>query len=481
MGNSYNLQTKSKIKINGIVFQQNAKMMIDDNVTEAVTKIERVLKSWSMRNFTTLGKILLVKTFGFSQVVYTLQSLVLEEEHYKKLNHVFYKFIWNRHFLAAKAPERVSRAIVTTPIANGGYGMLDLEKLDLGIKIKAMGKLMSSTHPFLIKIKDNSDLNNYFFPKSLLTCDRYTIAGLEALSSFRLNALKINQDNRTPDLIKSLRNIKLADIVSRAGRNSINYFTLRAGGKNIIKDLNEQELGSLGYFIDSDLMPRLRQCLRIRLDGIPVEMNQKVEIRNQLVDLRNISGNTIRANLAADAQIQVFKVGVTMTAKESKSWFNNLKKVLSTRHKNTLLRIMHAEVYTKQRLHRFGLTENPNCPRCGELEDLHHKILNCQYAQLIWKEVIKMSRKLSPTPGTRGTPGLPNPDRIEIKDILSVSNPFPTVLAVHAETFQRLLALKDDAQYLIRPIIFAKGIIRHLIMLERRSIIKDDLLSVLND
>ena len=71
------------------------------NVEEIAEKIDKKMKMWSKRNLSILGKILVVKTFGVSQIIFLMQSLFLNEAVFKKFNSLLYKFIWNRHYIAA--------------------------------------------------------------------------------------------------------------------------------------------------------------------------------------------------------------------------------------------------------------------------------------------------------------------------------------------------------------------------------------------
>ena len=109
MGASHKLKASEMIKINGILFQQNLERMKDSNVEHVATRMDRHLRSWSGRSLSILGKICILKTFGISQLIYLAQTVSLLEAHFKKINGVLYKFIWNRHYLAAKAPERIRR------------------------------------------------------------------------------------------------------------------------------------------------------------------------------------------------------------------------------------------------------------------------------------------------------------------------------------------------------------------------------------
>ena len=474
MNSDYTITTTSKLKINGVLFQQNENRMIEDNVDAAIARIEAALKKWSTRNFTTLGKILLVKTFGFSQVVFLLQSLVIGQHHYKKLNHLFYKFIWNKHFLAAKAPERVSREILTTPVINGGYGMLDLEKLDMGLKIKGVGRLMVTNHPFLTKIKNSTNFLNYFYPTNVVTCENFSTMGLKYLSNLRLNSLTKNLDLRNPDLIRLIRSLSLQDIVSPLGKNSLIYHNVRARGARRVRDLSSEELVMLRHFVVKEIVDLTIKFINIRIDGDVSHLIDKTFHKNKFVALGKLNGKQIRTDLSNFAQICSFKFGVNIEPKESKTWFSNVKKVTSTKHKNTLLRVIHGEIYTKEKMHRFGMIPSPFCPRCGEIENLEHKFVSCQYVKLIWIEIVKLTNKLRPTIGGDEVRRL-----IDKKDILGITNPTPTVLAIHAEMMQRILALKDDLNFLIRPKVLARLVVTNIKVLEKNNVIKEDLENIL--
>ena len=86
LAKDYVLETCKETKINGILFQQDVNRMKMANVESIINKMNSVLKKWSMRGLTTLGKILILKTFGISQITFLMQSIVLDSCHIKKLN-----------------------------------------------------------------------------------------------------------------------------------------------------------------------------------------------------------------------------------------------------------------------------------------------------------------------------------------------------------------------------------------------------------
>ena len=182
LGKNVVVKTCDKIKINGIIFQRDRSAMDEENVKAVCSKMDSHLKRWSRRNLSILGKINIVKTFGISQIIYLMQSLCLKNAHMKVLKAFLYKFIWNRHYLAAKAPERIKREIVNTPVKLGGFGMLDIAHLDEGLKCRALGRLLASEHPFMILLRNKVDLNDFFDPKCISNVDSILESAINVLN-----------------------------------------------------------------------------------------------------------------------------------------------------------------------------------------------------------------------------------------------------------------------------------------------------------
>ena len=134
-----------------------------------------------------------------------------------------------------------------------------------------------------------------------------------------------------------------------------------------------------------------------------------------------------------------------------------------------MLRVAHREYYTKEKLHRYNLIDSPNCPRCDQLEDYDHKIINCPYVQRIWEETFKLTDKLNDGNG------------IDLRSKIMGTNKGSTssILTCHAEILSKILSLQDDANYLIRPKVLVRKAIEVLKKKEKRELIKRDLASIL--
>ena len=73
------MQTKDRIKVNGLNLLQKESLREDVNVNLAMEEMERLLLSWSASRLMLLGRILIVKTFAISKMIYLMQTLKLSK------------------------------------------------------------------------------------------------------------------------------------------------------------------------------------------------------------------------------------------------------------------------------------------------------------------------------------------------------------------------------------------------------------------
>ena len=472
-GKSYDLRSCKEVKINGIIFQQSENETIRANVDLVTQKINGILQRWSARHLSILGKILIVKTFAISQVIYLMQSVVLKDEHFKEFNKLFYKFIWNRHYHAAKAPERIKREIVNKPMKYGGLGMLDLSMLDQSLKLRAFARLSESKHPFLSKVFDKMDMSDFFYPKSNFELEGIALRGLKLLGEARRKQIGKDQIGSDKTFVTLLKNAKIENVVNRLGRSSIPYFNLRVRGYRKVNELDARNLNSIKPFIEKQVYTELSKVINLRL---PVQVDREWKMLfvkgGRLVNMVKLTSKELRMELVTQDPICEFKLGAHCTRNISLSWGANLTKVTSVRHRNILLRVAHGDVYTKEKLNRFGLSDTPQCPRCGDIETLQHKFLTCDYVKRIWEATFKLTRKLRPFDINEEKANL----------VLGLTRESePIILSIHAEILLRILSLKDEDNFLIIPKVMLRLAVELLIRREKVGEIKSRLKDLLSN
>ena len=364
LNRTFNLTTTPKIKVNGIVLQRDLEALERENADNVCQKMDKHFKAWSRRGLSTLGKILIVKTFGISQIIYSMQSIVLSLESIKKFNALLYKFIWNRHYMASKAPERIKREIVNLPIKFGGLGMLDLMSLDESIKLKSLGRLLTTKHPFLKLAKSKMVLDQFFDPKGGNSSESVTKKGCELLKKDRMKLLSSSKLLGNKFLVNAIREMDIKLALNKEGQQSICYFMLWTRGARLIKDLTDQDLNNLRRFIRPEQFVAFQQARQLHIPVAVPPNPQMYFIKSIPKDLSKCTSKEIRIERTNPVPMCLFKIGLDLDVNESLSWCHKLTKVTSTKHLNIILKVAHGDIYTKEKLFRFGLNQDPLCPRC---------------------------------------------------------------------------------------------------------------------
>jgi len=125
------------------------------NYEALVEKVGKALAMWEARKLSLLGKILILKTFGLSQLIYILTVIELEQKQYKKLERMFLNFLWGRDIQRERVYNRISREKLSRPVEMGGFGMIDFKEVIDGIHCKQLCKMFGEeySHPLKFCIK----------------------------------------------------------------------------------------------------------------------------------------------------------------------------------------------------------------------------------------------------------------------------------------------------------------------------------------
>ena len=473
MGHPYVVKSKDRIKINGIFLQRDEKAVADDNVKTAIAKMDKSFRAWSRRNLSTLGRIVITKTFGISQIIFLMQSIELKPEHFKAVNSLLYKYIWNRHYLAAKAPERIKREIMTKPINKGGFGMLDIVALDDSLKLKALGRLAGSTHPFLTLLRSKCNFEDFFEPSCPDKIESVLSRGIKILRLDRDKLWENETFKNSTSLLLKVKSMNVNKIINQRGRLSIPYFLIRRRGVNKIEELTQVDLNALERYIENRKLPLIKKSRRLPALNNIADISISISVKDRFKELASCTSKEIRESRMSPDPICEYKLGVNLSLAEATNWGFKLSKLTSIKHRNTLLRVAHGEFYTKDKLFRYNLIANNSCPRCGEVETLIHKFVECEYIARIWQCAQR----------TSGYPTASNlPQRESHKSIIGSSvESTMTNLTLNAEILLRISYLREEQNYLIHPRTFVKNCLKAIERNEGKAEIKEEIKALLRN
>ena len=129
--------------------------------------------------------------------------------------------------------------------------MLDIKALDESLKLRALGRLLATEHPFLKIVRNRIDLEQFFNPHLNASFERVTEKGIGLLKEDRGGLWE--QTNLESNLLflKLIGNTSIKLVVSNAGANSIPFYLIWRRGARKIKDLTNSDIGKLAIYIDT--------------------------------------------------------------------------------------------------------------------------------------------------------------------------------------------------------------------------------------
>ena len=280
----------------------------------------------------------------------------------------------------------------------------------------------------------------------------------------------LNGDRR---LLAAIKNTRLKDIVEKRGQTGIAFFNTWRRGARKLGDLTRLELEALRMHLDPIKLEKIRIAISIN-PGLPEpDFNETYLCAKLHKPLIKLTSKEIRTSRGSKPAVSTLKIGTILTENECLNWGLKLSKLTSSRHKNTILKISHGDVYTREKLLRFGMTDSDTCPRCDRVETLRHKIIECHYSNRIWQAIKPLINKLQDEPD-------PNPDPINFS-IAATPKSNVASMTLTAEILQTILSLKPDQTFLMHPRYLAKRAVKNLAIKEGNSKIKGQFIRLLNE
>ena len=290
--------------------------------------------------------------------------------------------------------------------------------------------------------------------------------GLDLLSSDRNKLWARSELNSHKNLLCAIRDMPIKSILSKQGKNSLVYYLVSRQAQKV-GQLNQAQLLQLERFVPQEKLEKLNIAIRLNnLTGKERSFYEGYMLGSANKHLVKCTSKEIRLQRCSKVPITQYKVGLDLTEREALSWGLKISKLTSIRHRATLLKVAHGDVYTKDKLQSYGLTPDNKCPRCNNIETLEHKVLNCNYVSRIWLETASTLKENWNGPTLKFIFGANIDQSLE-------------GLVVKAEILNKILSLREEQNYLIHPKSLVKAVIKSLTMKENKKEIKENLKALL--
>ena len=408
----------NKIKILGIWFKTDTMANdIKENWEGRIEHMKHIIKEWNKRDISIQGKMVVIKTFLISQLVYVMQSICLPQNVLQTINTLLYKFIWQKRYSNRKAFEKVKRKIMEAEYGEGGFNMInvfDFQKyflLQWAGKLEVasceqnwniiprwhLGKLTKENNVFYInckadKLKGIDRLDNGFWKEVLKTyLDSKTLIKLEEISRNNyLNQLLFNND-----LIKYKGKTLFFQNWQSAGVDQIRDIVHPSENRLLLLDeINAHIWQNRAYTLFeynalvNSIPPLWIQWIQSGERGTEIPGSEAYKLNTKPKYIRNILNAKKDTLLPHSYFFWSRKLNFCL---DKTDWLRAIDTTKESRLRVLHWKILHNIYPTNILLNKMKIKETNKCTYCPDNVDyMEHFFCNCPVVQYFWIYIEKI-------------------------------------------------------------------------------------------
>ena len=411
------LSDVDKVKICGITFSNNKEIAYNENIINKITKLERQLNIWRQRNLTLQGKVLIVKTFGISQLIFSMQATHIRERELKLIENIIFRFIWNIKPTSPRVIGKIKRDTLKNDMTNGGLNAPDINAINLALKYKHILRCQqNNNHP--VSTITNNILNEHYVNWNELSGARpkndtylttailaHTILSKKLLLD--LETMSSENDGIHCNYFSFLQNITL---------KTSSIFPPEMS--NTIKRLDKYNIKTM-YDLQQEVLKKKAHVI-VGLDSILAYTKIPLTFRKLLNKCKkHHKGNGLMLSIAINkwkpiSNITTRDIYKRLRSKEHETGheiinkrhgfninnrlrYNPFKqiKLITTEAKlqNVQYKLLHNIYPTTSHLYKWKIKTSENCAHCNEIDNLKHTTYDCSIASLTLKKFYELIKQ----------------------------------------------------------------------------------------
>jgi len=402
---THKIVEQNNVKICGICFSNDKSIAYKENIETKITKLERKLDIWRSRNLTLSGKILIVKTFGLSQLIYSLQSTSITPKDLVRIDSIVFRFIWSIKKSSSCNSGKIARNVLMSNYESGGLKAPSIKAINDSIKYKSLLRhLHINSHPVSILYNNKKHQLGFNWQSYSTIQHDNTFIGCAIkvhveIGKYLLKDIKDisnNNDGIHKNYYSHVQNTSLFNnpfvnihqqsLITRLAVHNINTFIdlHNARQQNRFPNLF-LEIFQIYNTFPLEWRALVAQTNRIHpkvTDQIPLDLNKWVDTKNiKTSDLTEMITKN-RKNLRIESLLATkHKENINTQANP----FLTLRLTLKDQKlRNIQYKILHNIYPTMKHLYYWKIKDSPNCNACNTTETLKHAIFECPIAITAW-------------------------------------------------------------------------------------------------
>jgi hypothetical protein len=405
-GAKYKVKLVDNIKICGIFYCSDPSEEYDRNILEKIERLEGQLKSWMCRNLTLEGKILIVKTFGLSQLIYNLQCYDIIERDIKLVEKMIFKFIWCKEWSKVRWNERIRRKVLKNEYDVGGLRAPDVECLNRALKLKQYIRASHSNHAIrdLQMCEERQGRKSIQQEYNILNTIEPVVNNAQSsinilTDSFRKEVQSNNTMRETSSIvINMMGSIDISEYLRRKKDVLAEcwYNKIKEEGIEVLGDLLQES----EFTNDKNRLNHLKMIegrfpkeLVEAANNFSSEINERVMLthfymgNDIFIPVKEITVKQIQALLKQclnKVEVSNFDEKLGITDFNVKSISEVRRQVQNMQLRNLFYRLINKDFFTKERMLRYKMVENNKCEKCEETETFKHLMWDCRFVRKTW-------------------------------------------------------------------------------------------------
>jgi hypothetical protein len=324
---------------------------------------------------------------------------------------IIFGFIWKAHKSEReRGIDRIKRSILKNKYVEGGLNVTDIECLDKSLKTRQFVRADRSKHP--IKLIQLYCVESHGQDK-VINQGYARITSSEAVTMVAQSTINILNEairNKLNENLNKFRGDTMA--INYAGSINIKLF-LKTNNNNLIEcvygPLLREGIETLHeLMVELEIEQDRNRLRRMRMvaQTFPASLKELAasgeEVNNvdvgtgyiimgeneNWLNLKNISAKELQSILKINlkkvsSQNHQAKLNIVEFDKESILKFRHKCKNIKLRH--VYYRLISGDIFSKERMCRFGMIDNNTCERCHQMESSRHLLWDCVESRSIWE------------------------------------------------------------------------------------------------
>ena len=391
----------TKFNLLGLKFSVNLSEMLDLNMSDKIFQIKGEIAKWSKRHITPLGRVVVIKTIFLSKLNHLFSSLPSPHNStLQKLNDIFYKYLW------MNKPDKIKRDATTMGYSMGGLKMTHLENHITAVKARWINRLVCMSSPWiklfqatiLDDLKQITDFGpNYGNFLKLKTSNAFWMDVLTAWTKLT-NKRKIKSNLQIASTAiwynkKLTTEIMFLPKLYSKGIAMVSD-VIDSEGKILTSQMlkNHYNLDSLNFLEYIRLSTAVSKFIKKTKNGEFQKLIGPIMPANYWMLTRNTTKGYYQILLESQQNDHSSreKWEIEIGIKINKEVWRHIYQIChcsirDNTYKWFQLRILYRILGTRSYLAKLSLSEDPKCPRCHEIETIHHLLITCPSVQEFWK------------------------------------------------------------------------------------------------